>query len=128
MDPISFKDAYVNRVMPGFVGPQMAAVVGIPQADGSGRAKVQMNIPGFKDDEYIGAVGIFGNEITDPSQRALYETYGMPPFGGMMQPSRSQMGKQIAIPAHSTFNREATLKYMPRVMEGIGPGMMPGVR
>jgi len=129
MDANTFKNLYVNQVMPGFVGPQMAAIVGVPQADGSGRKSIQMDIPGFKDDEFVGAVGIFGDqEITDPAQRAISEKYGAPPYAGVMKPARSQVGKQIPIPAHSTFNREATLKYMPRVMEGIGPGMMPGIR
>lgn len=129
MDANTFKNLYVNQVMPSFVGPQMAAIVGVPQADGSGRKNIQMDIPGFKDNEFIGAVGIFGDqEITDPAQRAISEKYGSPPYVGFMNPARSQIGKQIPIPAHSTFNREATLKYMPRVMEGIGPGMMPGIK
>ena len=127
MNAADFLDAYKRRVMPGFEGPVTAAVVGVPQEDGT-RAPVKMNIPGLKDDEYVGAGGIFGNEITDPELRATYEEYGMPPFMGAMGPARSQTGKQIPIPAHPSFNREATLKYMPEVMEGIGPGMMPGFR
>ena len=114
--------------MPGFQGPLTAAKVGVPQADGSGRALVQMDIPGVGDDEFVGAVGIFGDEVTDPEQRAVYEEYDMPPFAGQMAPARSQTGRQFPIPAHPTFNREATLQYMPEVMKGIGPGMMPGVR
>ena len=114
--------------MPGFKGPLTAAKVGVPQADGSGRALVQMDIPGFGDDEYVGAVGIFGDKVKDPDLRSYYEENDMPPFTGAMAPARSETGRQFPIPAHPTFNREATLQYMPEVMKGIGPGMMPGLR
>ena len=124
MDADTFKNMYMSKMMNN--GPDMAAVVGVPTS--AGRKKVQMDVPGMADDEYISAVGVFGDKMTDPAALQTAEKYGMAPYSAQMAPARADKGKQVPIPAHPTFNREATLEHMPGVMEGIGPGMMPGIR
>ena len=117
---------YQQKVAGSFGGQQLAAMVGVPNADGSGRFEVQMDVPGLGDTERAGAVGVFGNQqITDPRAVEFMTNNGMAPYAGQMAPPRSMTGKTIPAPAHPSFNREATEKYMPRVMEGIGPGQMP---
>ena len=125
MDAEAFKNQYMSKFM-GANGPDMAAIVGIPTE--KGRKKVQMDVPGMGNDESINAVGIFGDAYTDPAALEAAEKYGMAPYGAQMAPARSNLGKQVPIPAHPSFNREATMQHMPGVMEGIGPGMMPGIK
>ena len=125
----SFKDTYMNKIRGGFTGPEIAALVGVPQPDGSGRTDIQMDVPGLGVDERVRAVGIYGDQkITDPSALEQINKYGLAPYMGTMSPSRSDTGKQFGIPAPPSFNREATEQYMPNLMEGIGPGMMPAIR
>ena len=129
MDAQSFKDTYMNKTRGSFKGPEIAALVGVPQPDGSGRTEVQMDVPGLAVDEAVGAVGIYGDQkYTDPKALEYINKNGHAPYMGTMRPSRSDTGKQFGIPAHPSFNREATEQYMPDLMKGIGPGMMPAIR
>ena len=127
MDSQVFKNAYMKKFMNN--GPEMAALVGVPSVDGKGRVDVQIDVPGLGDTERVGAVGVYGNEkVTDPRQLEFMTEAGMAPYLGQMSPTRSDTGNQFPVPAHPSFNREATEQYMPGVMKGIGPGMMPAIR
>ena len=129
MDAETFKNLYMAKKLgASFDGPETAAIVGIPTS--KGRVNQQMDIPGFGDDEQVNAFGVFGQEkFTDPAALEASEQYGMAPYPAQMKPPRSLTGKpMVPIPADPTFNREATLKYMPGLMEGIEEGFMPGMR
>jgi len=129
MNAQAFKDAYMNKVRGSFVGPETAALVGVPAVDGSGRTQIQIPVPGLKDDDAVKAVGIYGDEAyTDQATVEAMEKYGLAPYKGQMAPPRSSLGKQFEAPAHPTFNREATKEYMPDVMKGIREGFMPVIR
>ena len=129
MDAQSFKDTYMNKIRSGIVGPEVAALVGVPAVDGSGRTQIQIDVPGLGVDDSIKAVGIYGDEAyTDQKTVEAMRKYGLAPYKGQMAPPRSSLGKQFEAPAHPTFNREATEKYMPELMKGIGDGMMPVIR
>ena len=128
MDAQLFKDAYMQKFMNN--GPEMAALVGVPAVDGSGRVEIQMDVPGLGVNDPVGAVGIYGAQpnVTDPAALKSMAEYGIAPYLGQFEPPRSSLGKQFEAPAHPSFNREATEQYMPGVMKGIGPGMMPVIR
>ena len=128
MDAQAFKDAYVKKVAGSFGGPELAAVVGVPNADGSGRARVQMDVPGMGDTEQASAVGVFGNQQLTGEALEFANEYGRAPYMGSMDAPRSMKSQVFGAPAHPSFNREATEQYMPHLMKGIGPGQMPVYR
>ena len=130
MDAQLFKDTYINKIRNGFVGPEITALVGVPSVDGSGRTDIQIDVPGMGVNDAVRAVGVYGASpnVTDPAALEAMDKYGLAPYKGAIAPPRSLLGTQFEAPAHPTFNREATEQYMPGVMKGIGPGMMPVIR
>ena len=126
MDAQAFKDLYMQKVAGTFNGPNLAAMINVPNTDRSGGQMVQMDVPGLGETDRAGAVGVFGDQMmTDPKHIKFAEEHGLAPYIGQMKPPRSMTGKTFAAPAHPSFNREATQKYMPELMKGIGENQMP---
>ena len=125
---LQYAKAVKDALRPGS-GEIAAQIKGIPAADGRIGPKVQMDVPGYSDDQTIGTVGIFDPEPNNPKAAE----YGFDPYIRQTTPMRrygsySHPAVPGGIPAHPDFNEEATRnsKIYGRYMEGVKPGNMPG--